>query len=485
MHESSSAPVREGEVLARKYRVEKVLGVGGMGVVVAAMHLQLDQRVALKFLLPAALRNPEVVERFAREARAAARIRSEHVARVIDVGELESGSPFIVMEFLEGEDLAELLERRGPLPPAEAVGYVLEACDALAEAHAVGIVHRDLKPSNLFVAKRADGTPIVKVLDFGISKMTTAIDGQLTSTQALLGSPLYMSPDQLTAAKTVDARSDIWAMGVILYELFTGRPPFLAETMPELVAAILTTTPSPVDQGRPEIPPVLAAAVMRCLAKDRRARFANVAALANELFPFAATDGRRLRDRISRVLGEADAPESPRFNSTERILPATAAPLSSAGATSAKSAWGATQAPAPRSPEVGLSTRVLVAAGLALVATIAVVVGLKSLGGAPPPATGLAAVTTAASVASVPSSRPVPAAATPVASVVDPVPSTLDAPMPTPAASARVLPRTPAAPRALPQASPLPSMVASVTPTLPAPAPPPSEPVNKMKMEMK
>src|SRR4051812_33536105 len=149
----SPAPVSEGDLLAGKYRVEKVLGVGGMGVVVSAMHLQLDRRVALKFLLPTVLQNRDIVARFAREARAAAQIKSEHVARVIDVGELESGSPFMVLEFLEGEDLAHVVEKRGALPIGEAVSFVLQACDALAEAHVLGIVHRDLKPANLFLAK--------------------------------------------------------------------------------------------------------------------------------------------------------------------------------------------------------------------------------------------------------------------------------------------------------------------------------------------
>jgi len=185
----SPAPVREGDVLAKKYRVEKVLGVGGMGVVVAAMHLQLDQRVALKFLLPTVLYNKDVVARFAREERAAAKIRSEHVARVIDVGELETGSPYMVMEFLEGEDLAQLVERRGALPLSDVVSYVLQACDALAEAHAVGIVHRDLKPANLFLSARPDKTSIVKVLDFGISKSMGTADAALTNTQAIMGSP--------------------------------------------------------------------------------------------------------------------------------------------------------------------------------------------------------------------------------------------------------------------------------------------------------
>src|SRR3954465_531507 len=167
-----SNEVHEGQILAGKFRIERVLGQGGMGVVVAATHLQLDQRVALKFLLPEALSNPEAVERFAREARAAVKIKSEHVARVADVGTLESGAPYMVMEYLEGSDLATWLQQRGKLPVEQAIEFVLQACEAIAEAHALGIVHRDLKPANLFVIQRADGVLAVKVLDFGISKAT-------------------------------------------------------------------------------------------------------------------------------------------------------------------------------------------------------------------------------------------------------------------------------------------------------------------------
>jgi serine/threonine-protein kinase len=201
-------PVQEGEVLAGKYRVERVLGVGGMGVVVSALHLQLDERVALKFLLPEALANPEAVARFAREARAAVKIKSVHVARVSDVGTLETGAPYMVMEFLHGQDLSAVLRDRGPLPYPDAVEFVLQACEALSEAHALGIVHRDLKPANLFLITAADGSPCVKVLDFGISKLTSPSasdpDYAMTKTQAVMGSPLYMSPEQMTSSRGVD-----------------------------------------------------------------------------------------------------------------------------------------------------------------------------------------------------------------------------------------------------------------------------------------
>src|SRR5690606_21773595 len=202
----SASVLTPGTVLAGKFCIEQVLGQGGMGVVVAARHLQLDERVALKFLLPEALSNAEAVARFAREARAAVKIKSEHVARVTDVGTLETGSPYMVMEYLRGTDLGDLVHTQGPLPIADAVEYLLQACEAVAEAHALGIVHRVLKPSNLFLTRRADGSPSIKVLDFGISKVTTGADSQMnmTRTATVMGSPLYMSPEQMASARDVD-----------------------------------------------------------------------------------------------------------------------------------------------------------------------------------------------------------------------------------------------------------------------------------------
>ena len=241
-----STEVHEGQILAGKFRIERVLGRGGMGIVVAATHLQLDERVALKFLLPEALINPEAVERFAREARAAVKIKSEHVARVSDVGTLESGSPYMVMEYLHGEDLAGWVRRNGAMPMADAIEFLLQACEAIAEAHALGIVHRDLKPANLFVTRRVDGSPCIKVLDFGISKVTVpgaAPEFGMTKTSTVMGSPLYMSPEQMSSSRDVDLRTDIWALGVILYESLTGRVPFEAETMPQLCGMILQDPP--------------------------------------------------------------------------------------------------------------------------------------------------------------------------------------------------------------------------------------------------
>jgi serine/threonine-protein kinase len=299
--------VRPGDVLVGKYRVERVLGSGGMGVVVAAHHLQLDEKVALKFLRPEALENAEHVARFDREARAAVKIKSEHVARVIDVGKLESGAPYIVMEYLEGGDLSAMLEKSGPLRFDQAVDFVLQACEAIAQAHALGIVHRDLKPSNLFCIQRPDGQLSIKVLDFGISKTTsTSASGSgsrdmgMTRTTAIIGSPIYMSPEQMKSSKGVDSRTDIWSLGVILYELVTGRVPFEADTVTELAIRVATEPTPPMVSLRADVPPGLERAILRCLEKTRERRYQNVAEVASALVEFGS---KRAGPSLERIQG--------------------------------------------------------------------------------------------------------------------------------------------------------------------------------------
>jgi serine/threonine protein kinase len=303
----AQAGVRAGDVLAGKYRVERILGAGGMGVVVAAHHMQLDEKVALKFLLPEALLSPEAVSRFLREARAAVRVKGEHVARVSDVGQLENGSPYIVMEYLDGLDLATWIRDRGALPIAQAVDFVLQSCEAIADAHAVGIVHRDLKPANLFCVERTDGTLSIKVLDFGISKVTTpgSTGFDMTRTSALVGSPYYMSPEQLQSSKGVDGRTDIWSMGVILFELISGRVPFIAEMVTELAIKIATEPPPPVRTFRVEVAPALDAVITRCLEKDRTTRYQTVGDLAVALGPFGTRAGQASVERVVGTLKKA------------------------------------------------------------------------------------------------------------------------------------------------------------------------------------
>lgn len=273
-----------------------------MGAVVSAMHVALGERVALKFLNPAlAATDTDAIGRFVREAKATSRIKSEHVVRVTDVGATDDGMAYIAMELLEGEDLATLLSR-GVLPLALAVDCTLQGAEALSEAHAVGVVHRDIKPSNLWMARRSDGSPLVKVLDFGISKLAKADEahGNITSTQSVFGSPTYMSPEQIRSAKRVDHRTDVWALGVVLFELLTGRLPFESETVAGVLAAISADAPTPLRALRPEMPEAVERAILRCLEKDP-ARRASLPELAELLVPFATPNGRIAGERIPRI----------------------------------------------------------------------------------------------------------------------------------------------------------------------------------------
>jgi serine/threonine-protein kinase len=272
-----------GAVIAGKYEILRVVGEGGMGVVFEGVHVKMRQRVAIKMLLPDTLSLPDVVARFEREARASGQLRSRHAARVMDVDQTPDGIPYMVMEFLEGDDLGTQIDTRGKIPVAESVDYLLQACVAIDEAHAAGIVHRDLKPSNLFLARGPEGA-IVKLLDFGISKVTTEAD-RLTSAESVMGTPLYMSPEQVRSARNVDERTDIWSLGVILYELLSGTTPFSGTTT-QVAAAVVTDDVPPilVDHGAP---PALQEIVLRALQRDRTRRQSSARELASALLPFA------------------------------------------------------------------------------------------------------------------------------------------------------------------------------------------------------
>ncbi len=294
-------PVRPGDVIAEKYMVVRVLASGGMGVVVAARHRQLHRVVAIKFLRAGMSARDGVVARFEREGRLIAGLTGEHIARVFDFGRLESGEPFIVMELLDGETLGDRMRRLGKIPAQEAVTFMLQACDGLAEAHAAGIIHRDLKPDNLFVCKRIDETEAIKIIDFGISK---AREGSATITQAtdMIGTPAYMAPEQFEAPGSVDERADVWSLGAVLYEALSGRRAFEAEGVLQVVSEVVRSEPKPIAQENPEIAPGLAAVVHQCLSKDMRARFATVLELARALTPFAPAEGAAARlDRIEKV----------------------------------------------------------------------------------------------------------------------------------------------------------------------------------------
>ncbi len=320
-----------GDIISDKFRVERHLGEGGMGFVVCATHIALGQKVALKFMLDEALANSEIRSRFMREARAAGKLKSVHAARVLDVATLEDGSPYIVMEYLEGADLSAILRKRGRIPAEEVAEYIIQACEAVDEAHSLGIVHRDLKPANLFLAKGSGGRPQIKVLDFGVSKIMRDGDGKtdmdmtmaggrkrpgltplggrdledsvVTRVTDLLGSPNYMAPEQLASARDADPQSDIWSLGVILYRLTSGIMPFPADTQEELVYQVTRAPIAPLRNYVPNIPAGFDAVVSRCMERDKTRRYATARELARALSKF--TGAKPSIERLA-LLGPAD-----------------------------------------------------------------------------------------------------------------------------------------------------------------------------------
>ena len=307
--------VREGTVVSGKYLIGPVLGAGAMGTVVAAQHLLLNQDVAIKFLVAGRWDQADAVQRFVREARAAIRIQSEHVVRVLDVAVLEGGAPYIVMEHLKGKDLARRLRAEGPLPIRQAVDLLLQACEAIAESHRIGIIHRDLKPANLFVLER-DGVPAsIKVLDFGISKSTRLVPPTLdleegapiTEARTILGSPYYMSPEQMESARDVDVRTDIWALGVILFEMISGRPPFVGPSLVQVYTKMTSSDGSGWRAALEGHPPGLAAIIGKCLEWDRERRYATVRDFAGALAPFGS---KRAGISLQRIMVTPDPSES-------------------------------------------------------------------------------------------------------------------------------------------------------------------------------
>ncbi len=294
-----------GDVVHGRYRVEYELGRGGMGVVLAAHDQMLDRSVALKVVLPRMLRSPEAIERFSNEARSLAQLESRNVVRVLDFGALSgppanAGLPFMVLEHLRGEDLFTVAAREGGLSPSRVVRYALQACNGLAAAHAQGIIHRDLKPENLFLAIEPDGSECLKVLDFGIARSHSR--RPLTRGHVGVGSPGYMSPEQVEGTGRVDARSDIWGLGVVMYELLSHRAAFFGDNPQSLCLQILTAEVTPLLELKPSLPPALVYIVERCMQRDPERRFNNVAELADALAPLddwsPQSDAERIRRRL-------------------------------------------------------------------------------------------------------------------------------------------------------------------------------------------
>ena len=457
MENARNVALVPGQVLANKYRVERIIGQGGFGVVVAAHHLQLDERVAIKVLLPEIASRPDAVARFLREGRATIKIRSEHVVRVLDVGTLESGAPFLVMEYLEGQDLAALLARRGPLAPWLAVDHVLQACEALAEAHALGIVHRDLKPANLFLTQRRDGTTSIKVLDFGISKVTRPGEQGMTSSGVLVGSPRYMSPEQMRSARQVDARTDIWSLGVITYELVCGRAPFDATSFPELFAKVTSHAPPAMRSWRADVTSGLDAAIAKCLEKDPARRYADVALLAAALAPFGGAGATTSAQRIQRVLGAPIVVRSPDVAIVSGdALTVTSAPPPPPNVGTVEGVGVSVAASRTRRfPTIALLGPALLVGGVALYLALA--------SRAVP--SGAASSHSGDAVVSAEPSRAAPRASQPVDVVVDAAVASS-----TPSASSTPTASTP--PRALSNASARPASASAAPPPPSSPAPP-------------
>jgi serine/threonine-protein kinase len=432
-----------GTVIAGKYAIERRLGVGGMGTVFAANHVVLGTQVAIKILQAEHAKNATVVERFVREARACAKLHSDYVCRVFDVGTLDDGIPFIVMELLEGQDLARL-KRRGPVEPAVVASYIVQACSALAEAHAAGIVHRDLKPGNLFLAKRPDGKPILKVLDFGIAKAPDDRDFVLTRTTTVMGSPGYMSPEQLRSARYADARSDIWSLGVILFELVVGKQPFDGESVTDLAMRI-AMDPTP---ALPNVPTAYSDIVMRCLEKDPARRFQDVTALSSALAAFVGTGADEIVAQSARSLRASTPSISSPVTEPE---PELSQPTTLRGATGS----------VETSP-VRRSWKWAAAAGAAIGAGALAAVIVTSGGGGSTPAR-----------ASPPATLPAPAAAAPAAAIVAPATSDPVESAVTPAPAAAPVPSAAPVPVAPPLASSAPGHHAPAVRPKPALTKPP------------
>jgi serine/threonine-protein kinase len=303
---------KPGDVLCGKYRVERVIGTGGMGVVMEAWHLQFEERVALKFLSTPLAKSDEAVARFEREARVLFKIKSPHVCRVLDVGKTDAGAPFLVLEFLEGDDLANKLVDRKAMAVEDAVDYIVQACDAVGEAHCRGIVHRDIKPENLFLSRAADGSLRIKVLDFGLSKMASSDSTGprqrvLTNTEQAMGTPHYMSPEQWLSARDVGPASDQWSLAVILFELLAGVPPFDGEQLAHICSQVLHGALPSLTERRPNVAIDLEQALRRALDKDPNARFGNLGQFAAAIARFGRSDSRSISERIARMFEQADA----------------------------------------------------------------------------------------------------------------------------------------------------------------------------------
>jgi serine/threonine protein kinase len=333
------------QLLTEKYVMLDTLGGGGMGHVYRARHRQLKRLVAIK-LLSQDLEGQEAVTRFLREARAVAQIGSLHVAHVMDADVLANGQPYIVMEYLQGRDLAAWVAADGRLSATLAVDFILQALDAIAEAHALQIIHRDIKPGNLFATRTAGGDTLIKVLDFGLAKTNPSFDTLapgITERGAVLGTPSYMSPEQFMDAQAADVRSDIWALGATLFELLTGTPPFTGNSLPQVYRAVIARPIPSLRSLVPELPEGLEDVVATCLTRERELRYADVAELALALKPWASSGAHVHAERVRRILERSAELAAPDVSGGLVSLPRAPARPTPTRSFAASRAWSMTQ----------------------------------------------------------------------------------------------------------------------------------------------
>ena len=405
-----AANTRAGKILGGKYRLVRLLGAGGMGEVYEAQHELIGRRFAIKFLHPQLASNSEVVARFQREAQAAGGLENENIAAVVDAGTSDDGAPYLVMEYLDGEDLAHLLMRGGALPLSRAVFIMIQACRGLAAAHGRGIVHRDLKPENLYICRRNDASDLVKVLDFGIAKLHTGRSTSLTQTGTTMGTPYYMSLEQARGAKDVDHRTDIYALGVILYEMLSGAKPHPGESYNAILYHVLTQEPAPLDSMRPDLPPGVSAIVQKAMAREPGDRYASVAEFMEALIPFSDRSVTPLRSQAGLPVVMGATMQSP----VSLRAMAVPAPL---------------KAETPEIPDdvpAGSRSRVVVWAMSAAAAVLLVVLGLWF---------GLHREPKQQAAAAAPLVIPVPTPAPVPVPVAAPAPAPVEVPAPLPAAT--------------------------------------------------
>ena len=458
-----AANTRAGRILGGKYRLVRLLGAGGMGEVYEAQHELIGRRFAIKFLHPQLASNTEVVARFQREAQAAGGLENENIAAVVDAGTADDGAPYLVMEYLDGEDLAHLLVRGGALPLPRAVFIMIQACRGLAAAHNRGIVHRDLKPENLYICRRNDGSDLVKVLDFGIAKLHTGrASTSLTQTGTTMGTPYYMSLEQARGARDVDHRTDIYALGVILYEMLSGTKPHPGESYNAILYHVLTQEPAPLDSMRPDLPPSLSAIVQKAMAREPADRYASVAELMEALIPISGRTLTPLRSQAGLPVVLGATMKSP----VSLRAMAVPAPL---------------KAETPEIPDdvpAGSRSRVVVWAMSAAVAVLLVVLGLWF---------GLHREPKQQAATPAPIALPVPAPLPVPVPVAAPVPVPVAAPAPAPPSAKIESPpgrsprqrsqkRTTATASPLPEVKPLP-----VVPPAPRPAENPENGLNSRR----